>query len=40
MYEYGAPLMGSADASSSMMGRHKNGVSVAAKRDIGELRRR
>ena len=37
MYEYGAPLVGSADASSSMIGRHKKGVSVAMNSDIGEL---
>jgi hypothetical protein len=37
MYEYGAPPIGRADASSSMMGRHKNGVSVATNSEIGEL---
>ena len=29
--------MGIAEANSSIMGRHKNGVNVAAKSDIGEL---
>jgi hypothetical protein len=37
IYEYGAPPIGRADASSSMMGRHKNSVSVATNSEIGEL---
>lgn len=37
MYVYGAPLMGSAAASSSMMGRQRKRTSVAMNSAIGEL---
>jgi hypothetical protein len=37
IYEYGAPLMGNAEASSSIMGRQRNGVRVATNIEIGEL---
>lgn len=37
MYEYGAPAIGSAEPSSSMIGRHKKIAIVAMKREMGEL---
>jgi hypothetical protein len=37
-YVYGAPLIGKADASSSMIGLQKKSVRVAMKREMGELR--
>lgn len=37
VYVYGAPLIGRADASSSMTGRHRNITQVATNKEMGAL---